>query len=224
MGGGGGWGPGSPPGISHLPSPPCCGPLPVMCIFPSAPASQTDSLPRQGSNFQNKTFSTKENITVRRKTFQYQASWDPRKCTERLSGNGAVLTSQALLRMAGEQWLASGTGQAEWPMRGPGWGLSCSGLERIKCVSTIVPQSRPHHGRTNILQDRGLELSHANPSTSLPAQRRCPQQACCLAEGLLASLLGSGKWLMENIPHFIIVPPGVVQCLDPFQDTPGKGW
>ena len=103
-------------------------------------------------------------------------------------------------------------------MRGLGWGSSCPGLERIKCVSTIVPQSRPHHGRTNIPQDRGLELSHANPSTSLPAQRRCPRQACCLAEGLLASLLGSGKWLMENIPHFIIVPPGVVQCLDPFQD------
>lgn len=102
--------------------------------------------------------------------------------------------------------------------------LELPGLERIECVSTIVPQSRPHRGRPNIPQDRGLELSHTNPSTSLPAQGRCPRQACCLAEGLLASLLGSGKWLMENIPHFIIVPPGVVQRPDPSQDTPGKGW
>ena len=50
-----------------------------------------------------------------RKTFQYQASWDPRKCTERLSGNDAVLTSQTLLSSAGEQWLAPGSGQAKWP-------------------------------------------------------------------------------------------------------------
>ena len=192
--------------------------------FPSAPASQTDSLPRQGSNFQNKTFSTKENITVRRKTFQYHASWDPRKCTEHLSGSGAVLAPQALLRTAGEQWLAPGTSQAEWPTRAPGWSSSCPGLERIECVSTVMPQSGPHRGRPNIPQDRGLELSHTNPSTSLPAQGRCPRQACCLAEGLLASLLGSGKWLMENIPQFTIVPPGVVQCLDPSQGTPGKGW
>lgn len=92
-----------PPGISHLLSPPSFWPLPMMCIFLSAPASQTDSLPRQGSNFQNKTFSTKENITMGRKTFQYQASWDPRKCAECLSENDAVLTSQTSLRAEGEQ-------------------------------------------------------------------------------------------------------------------------
>lgn len=100
-----------PPGISHFLSPPSFRPLPVMCIFPSAPASQTDSLPRQGSNFQNKTFSTKENITMGRKTFQYQASWDPRKCTECLSGNDAALTSRTSLRTWGEQCLALGSGQ-----------------------------------------------------------------------------------------------------------------
>lgn len=104
-----------PPGISHLLSPPSFWPLPMMCIFPSAPASQTDSLPRQGSNFQNKTFSTKENITMGRKTFQYQASWDPRKCTECLSGNDGVLTSRTLLSAAGEQWLAPGSGQDRGP-------------------------------------------------------------------------------------------------------------
>lgn len=76
VGGGRGCGLSFPLGISHLLSPPSFWPLPMMCIFPSAPASQTDSLPRQGSNFQNKTLSTKENITMERKTFQYQASWD----------------------------------------------------------------------------------------------------------------------------------------------------
>lgn len=101
-----------PPGISHFPSLPSSWPLPMMCIFPSALASQTDSLPRQGSNFQNKTFSTKENITMGRKTFQYQASWDLRKCTECLSENDAVLTSQTSLRAEGEQCLALGSSQA----------------------------------------------------------------------------------------------------------------
>lgn len=95
--------------LSHPESPisltPILWPLPMMCIFLSAPASQTDSLPREGSNFQNKTFSTKENITMGRKTFQYQASWDLRKCTERLSGNDAVLTSQTSLRAENNAWL-----------------------------------------------------------------------------------------------------------------------
>lgn len=86
----------------------------------------------------------------------------------------------------------------------------------------IVPQSRPCCGIINILRKRGSHvLSHANLSSSLPLQKH-PLQACCLAKGLLASLLDSGKWLMEHIPHLIIVPPGVVQCFDPFQDTPGK--
>ena len=40
----------------------------------------------------------------------------------------AARGSQALLRMGGGQWLAPGTSQAEWPMRGPGWGSSCPGL------------------------------------------------------------------------------------------------
>lgn len=139
-----------PPGISHLRSPPSFWPLPVMCIFPSAPASQTDSLPRQGSNFQNKTFSTKENITMGRKTFQYLASWDPRKCTECLSGNDAVLTSETSPRTVGEQWLAPGSSQAKWPKGGPSRCSSCPRLGRIKCGPNMVPQNRPHCGRTNI--------------------------------------------------------------------------
>lgn len=103
--GGGDRGHGALSPTRNLPSlsPPSSWPLPMMCIFLSAPASQTDSLPRQGSNFQNKTFSTKENITMGRKTFQYQASWDPRKCAECLSENDAVLTSGTSLRAEGEQ-------------------------------------------------------------------------------------------------------------------------
>lgn len=162
--------------------------------FPSAPASQTDSLPRQGSNFQNKTFSTKENITVRRKTFQYHASWDPRKCTERLSGSGAVLASQALLRTAGEQWLAPGTSQAEWPARGPGWSSSCPGSKE----SSVCPPSCLKAGPTVVGQIslRIGALSCPIPILPLPFQpkgdahgRRAVWQKGCL---LLSWVLGNG--------------------------------
>lgn len=100
-----------PPSISHLLSPPSFWPLSVMCIFPSVPTSHTDSLPQQGSNFQNKTFSTKENITTGKETFQYQASREPRKWAKCLSENDAVLTSQPLLGSEREQCLALGFSQ-----------------------------------------------------------------------------------------------------------------
>lgn len=100
-----------PPSISHLLSPLSFWPLPVMCIFPSAPTSHPDSLPRQGSNFQNKTFSTKENITTGKETFQYQASREPRKWAKRLSENDAVLTSHTELGSEREQYLALGLSQ-----------------------------------------------------------------------------------------------------------------
>lgn len=100
-----------PPSISHLLSPPSFWPRPVMCIFPSVPTSHTDSLPRQGSNFQNKTFSTKENITMGKETFQYQASREPRKWAKCLSENDAVLTSHTRLGSEREQCLALGFSQ-----------------------------------------------------------------------------------------------------------------
>lgn len=127
---------------------------------------------------------------MRRKTFQYQASWDPRKCTERLS-EYAVLTSQALLRMAENNGWHLAPARPNGPC-GAGWGLSCLDSKE-SCVSTIVPQSRPHR-RTNILQDRGLELSHANSLHFLfQPKGDAHSRRAVWQKGLLASLLGSGK-------------------------------
>lgn len=136
-------------------SPPSVWPLPMMCIFPSAPASQTDSLPRQGSNFQNKTFSTKENITMGRKTFQYQASWDLRKCTECLSENDAVLTSQTSLRAKGEQCLAGSWLQPS--QNGLCKVQADAQVGRVKGASNIMPRSRPHCSMINML-DKGRSM------------------------------------------------------------------
>lgn len=223
VGGGRGCGLSLPLGISHLPSPLSFWPLPMMCIFPSAPASQTDSLPRQGSNFQNKTLSTKENITMERKTFQYQASWDSGKCTECLSENDDVLTSQTLLRAEGEQCLTLGSSQAKMAQAKSKLVLKLAQTWKSQMCVQHWAAKQTHCGLINILHKVGPgALFYTRLSSSPWPQRRCPIQACCLAKGQLASCLGSGKWLIEHIPHLIIVPPGVVQCLDPFWDTPGK--
>lgn len=88
--------------------------------------------------------------------------------------------------------------------------LELPGLERIECVSTIVPQSRPHRGRPNIPQDRGLELK----SFHFPSSPREMPTAGVLS-GRRAACFSPGFWEMADGEHSTLYNSAPWSCATP---------
>lgn len=129
-----------------------------------------------------------------RKTFHYEASWGLRKCTECLSENDALLTSEISLRAEQEQCLALGSSQATMAQVRATLVLKMPKLGRVS-----VPQSRPLCGMINILYKGGPVL-WPMPVSHLPIHPKGDAH-CRLAVGQKPVCFMPGFWEMTNGAH-----------------------